>query len=82
MNVMANYYPLIAGVIAALEDNSAERRRRVYESTRTGFLNQMLKHDPQEQIALEEAIRKVEAEQMSRLGGQRGGPGGIRPSAD
>jgi hypothetical protein len=72
---MANYYPLIAGIIAALEDNSAELRRRLYENARTGFLHQMLKHDPplgessikQEQIALEEAIRRVEAEQMSRL---------------
>lgn len=72
---MTDYYPLIASVIAALEDNSAELRRRLYESARTGFLNQMLKHEPplgesfikQEQIALEEAIRKVEAEQMSRL---------------
>jgi hypothetical protein len=87
---MANYYPLIAGVIAALEDNSAERRRRVYESTRAGFLNQMLKHDPplsessmkQEQIALEEAIRKVEAEQMSRLVGQHGEPSSLRSGAD
>jgi hypothetical protein len=72
---MTDYYPLIASVIAALEDNSAELRRQLYESARSGFLNQMLKHDPplgeslirQEQIALEEAIRKVEAEQTSRL---------------
>ena len=76
---MANYYPLLANVIAALEDNSAELRRRLYESIRNGFLEQMRKHDPplrdsyikQEQIALEEAIRKVEAEQISL----RSGPG-------
>ena len=75
---MANYYPLLASVMAALETSSAESRRRLYESARTGFLEQMSKHDPplnqsylkQERIAFEEAIRKVEAEQMSRLSSQ------------
>jgi len=69
---MANYYPLLSGIIAALENSSAEFRRRIYENMRTGFLEQMRKRDPpladahvtQEQIALEEAIRKVEKEQM------------------
>jgi hypothetical protein len=73
---MANYYPLLASVIAAVEGGSAEFRRRLYQSARTGFLEQMRKHEPplsdsyikQEQIALEEAIRKVEAEKISRLG--------------
>jgi hypothetical protein len=75
---MANYYPLLANVISALENSSAEVRRRLYESARTGFLEQMSKHDPplnqsyikQERIAFEEAIRKVEAEQISRLSSQ------------
>jgi hypothetical protein len=70
---MANYYPLLASVIAALKGGSAQERRRLYESARSGFLEQMRKHDPplndsyirQEQIALEEAIRKIEAEQTS-----------------
>ena len=74
---MANYYPLIAGVVDALENSSAELRRRLYESARAGFLEQMRKHDPpldesyirKEQTALEEAIRKVEAEQMNRARG-------------
>jgi len=71
---MANYYPLIASIIEALENSSAELRRRLYENARSGFLEQMRKHDPpldesyikKEQIAFEEAIRDVEAEQMSR----------------
>ena len=53
-------------------------RRRLYESIRNGFVEQMRNHDPplmdshitQEQIALEEAIRKVEAEQMGRALGR------------
>ena len=69
---MADYYQLLSGVVTALEDNSAAVRRRIYENMRTGFLEQMRKRDPpladahvtQEQIALEEAIRKVEKEQM------------------
>ena len=72
--MMADYYPLLASVMTALETSSAELRRRLYESARTGFLEQMSKHDPplnqsyikQEQIALEEAIRRIEAEQVSR----------------
>jgi len=69
---VADYYQLLSGVVTALEDNSAAVRRRIYENMRTGFLEQMRKRDPpladahvtQEQIALEEAIRKVEKEQM------------------
>ena len=75
---MTNYYSLIANVVAALDAASAEGRRRLYESARTGFAEQMRKHDPPlsesyikaEQIALEEAIRKVEAEQLGRLAGR------------
>jgi hypothetical protein len=75
---MADYYPLLSGVMAVLENSSAELRRRLYESIRNGFVEQMRNHDPplmdshitQEQIALEEAIRKVEAEQMGRALGR------------
>jgi hypothetical protein len=79
---MANYCPLLANIIAALENDSAELRRRIYESARNGFLEQMRRHDPplmdshikQEQIAFEEAIRKVEAEQMGRATGLNANP--------
>ena len=85
---MADYYRLIASVVEALENNSAELRRRLYESARTGFLVQMRKLDPplsdsyitQEQIALEEAIRKVEAEQMGRMAATTNKPSDIDQS--
>ena len=72
--LMRDYYPLLSTVVEALEGSSAEVRRRLYESVRTGFLEQMRKREPplpdsyisQQQIALEEAIRRVEKEQMSR----------------
>jgi hypothetical protein len=71
---MADYYQLLSSVIEALEGTSAEVRRRLYENARTGFLEQMRKREPpladsyisQQQIAMEEAIRRVEKEQMSR----------------
>jgi hypothetical protein len=52
------------------------------KALRNGFLEQMRRHDPpltdshikQEQIAFEEAIRKVEAEQMGRATGLNANP--------
>jgi hypothetical protein len=75
---MADYYPLIAGVVAALDRNTAEVRRAIYENMRAGFLDQMRKRDPplseadiaQQRLSLEEAIRKVEAEQLGRMAGR------------
>ena len=75
---MPDYYPLLTSVVAAFETSTSEFRRRLYESARIGFLDQMRKHQPpldesyitQEQIALEEAIRKVEAEQLGRMVGR------------
>jgi len=71
---MADYYPLLSRVIAELDKNTAKTRRGLYQSVRTGLLNQMRKVDPpppeseitRERLALEEAIRKVEAEQLAR----------------
>jgi len=71
---MPDYYPLLSSVVEALAGTSAEVRRRLYDSARTGFLEQMRKREPpladsyinQQQIAMEEAIRRVEKEQMSR----------------
>jgi hypothetical protein len=80
---MAGYYELLSNVIEALEGTSAEVRRRLYESARTGFLEQMRKHEPplldsyinQQQIAMEEAIRRVEQEQMNRRARREDVPG-------
>jgi AAA+ ATPase superfamily predicted ATPase len=70
---MTNYYPLLASVVAALEPNTAEARRQLYESARVGFPNYLGNLDPplsdaevtRERTALEEVIRRLEAEQMA-----------------
>jgi hypothetical protein len=75
---MTNYYPLLASVVAALETNTAEARRQLYESARVGFPNYLGNLDPplsdseitRERTALEEVIRRLEAEQVARLAGR------------
>jgi hypothetical protein len=70
---MADYYPLLASVVAALETNSAEARRQLYDCARVGFPNYLGNLDPplsdsdmtRERTALEEVIRRLEAEHMA-----------------
>jgi hypothetical protein len=70
---MTNYYPLLASVVATLEPNTAEARRQLYDSARVGFPNYLGNLDPplsdsdvtRERTALEEVIRRLEAEQMA-----------------
>jgi len=60
---------------ATLDKNTAACRRALYERARTSLVTQMRKFDPplcdseirHEQFALEEAIRRFEAEKLSRL---------------
>src|SRR5215475_8937112 len=67
---MADYYPLIARAVAGLEKNTGEGRRVLYERARTALVTQLRGVVPalsesditRERLALEEAIRKVEAE--------------------
>src|SRR5580700_7754487 len=67
---MADYYPLIAKAVAGLERNTGEGRRALYERARTALVTQLRGVVPalseseitRERLALEEAIRKVEAE--------------------
>jgi hypothetical protein len=67
---MADYYPLMASVVAALEPTTAEARRQLYDSARVGFPNYLGNLDPplsdseitRERTALEEVIRRLEAE--------------------
>lgn len=67
---MADYLPLISRAVAGLEHNTGENRRVLYERARVALLNQLRGVDPpleesditRERLALEEAIRKVEAE--------------------
>jgi hypothetical protein len=72
---MADYYPLISRAVAALEKNSGENRRAIYERARAALLAQLRGVTPpldesditRERLALEESIRKVEAESARRF---------------
>jgi hypothetical protein len=71
---MANYYPLIAKAVAGLEKNTGEARRTLYERARSALVAQLRSVNPplsesditRERLALEEAIRKVEADAVRR----------------
>ena len=71
---MADYYPLIARAVAGLDKNTGENRRALYERARTALVAQLRGVDPpleetevtRERLALEESIRKVEAEAARR----------------
>ena len=70
---MTDYYPLLSSVIATLEPNTAEARRQLYDSARVGFPNYLGNLDPplseseitRERSALEEVIRRLEAEHVA-----------------
>jgi hypothetical protein len=67
---MADYHPLIARAVSGLEKNTGENRRALYERARVALVAQLRGVTPaleeseitRERLALEEAIRKVEAE--------------------
>src|SRR5436305_9619334 len=67
---MADYYPLIARAVAGLQKNTGDGRRALYERAREALVAQLRGVTPalnesdvtRERLALEEAIRKVEAE--------------------
>ncbi|MBR1179333.1 hypothetical protein JQ617_35585 [Bradyrhizobium sp. KB893862 SZCCT0404] len=84
---MADYYPLIARAIAALDPNApGESRRALYERARTALIAQLRSVQPplseseitRERLSLEEAVRKVESEaaQRARDASRPGGGGG------
>ncbi|MET4385931.1 hypothetical protein ABIB73_001676 [Bradyrhizobium sp. F1.4.3] len=88
---MADYYPLIARAISALDPNApGESRRALYERARTALIAQLRSVQPplseseitRERLSLEEAVRKVESEAAQRAreasrpgGGSRSGSG-------
>src|SRR3569623_399940 len=89
---MADYYPLIARAVAGLDPNaSGESRRALYERARTALIAQLRGVQPplteaeitRERLALEEAVRKVEAEAAHRMRGEshRSEPPRGRPDA-
>jgi hypothetical protein len=72
---MADYYPLIARAIAGLDPNaSGESRRALYERARSALIAQLRSVEPalseaeitRERLALEESVRRVEAEAVQR----------------
>jgi len=71
---MADYHPLILRAVEGLEKNTGENRRALYERARTALVAQLRGVQPaleeseitRERLALEEAIRKVEAESARR----------------
>jgi hypothetical protein len=72
---MADYYPLIARAVAGLDANATgETRRALYERARTALIAQLRGVEPalseaeitRERLALEEAVRRVEAEAAQR----------------
>ena len=77
---MADYHPLIARAVAGLEKNTGENRRALYERARTALVAQLRGVAPaldeseitRERLALEEAIRKVEAESARHAREARG----------
>jgi hypothetical protein len=72
---MADYYPLISRAVAGLEKNSGDNRRALYERARAALLAQLRGVTPalnesditRERLALEESIRKVEAESARKF---------------
>lgn len=67
---MTDYHPLIARAVEGLAKNTGEARRTLYERARAALVAQLRGVEPalsesditKERLALEEAIRKVEAE--------------------
>src|SRR5579862_7164545 len=67
---MADYHPLIARAVEGLGSSTGEARRGLYERARAALVAQLRSIEPplseaditRERLALEDAIRKVEAE--------------------
>ncbi len=67
---MTDYHPLIARAVEGLDRSTGEARRALYERARTALVTQLRAVDPplseseitKERLALEDAIRKVEAD--------------------
>jgi hypothetical protein len=67
---MAEYYPLISRAVGGLADSTGEKRHALYERARAALTKQLQTSEPplsddeikREQGALEDAIRRVEAE--------------------
>jgi hypothetical protein len=71
---MADYHPLITRAVEGLGNNTADARRTLYERARAALVAQLRGIDPplseaeitRERLALEDAIRKVEADSVRK----------------
>jgi hypothetical protein len=72
---MADYFPLISRAVAGLGKNTGENRRVLYDRARSALVAQLRGVEPglnesditRERLALEEAIRRVEADAAKRM---------------
>jgi hypothetical protein len=68
--MMADYYPVIARAVSSLADKTPQARQALYKRARVALFSELHKHDPplsldqiiQETLALDAAIKEVEAE--------------------
>jgi hypothetical protein len=82
---MADYYPLISRAVASLERNDFENRKALYERARVALLAQLRGMTPdlsesditRQQLALEEAIRRVEEDSIRRVEEERRAKEGV-----
>ncbi len=86
---MADYHPLIARAVDGLGTSTGEARRALYERARAALVAQLRGIEPplseaditRERLALEDAIRKVEAETVRKARAEpRPAPPPLRPS--
>lgn len=88
---MADYYPLIARAIAGLDPSApGEQRRALYERARSALISQLRGVQPalseaeitRERLALEDAVRRVEADAVRRAAAHAASePAPDRPAA-
>src|ERR1700740_3530600 len=79
---MTDYHPLIARAVDGLERSTGEARRALYERARTALVTQLRAVDPplseseitKERLALEDAIRKVEADAARKARAEQRAP--------
>ncbi|MFZ3309896.1 MAG: hypothetical protein WA280_11075, partial [Xanthobacteraceae bacterium] len=79
---MADYHPLIARAVESLDHSTGEARRGLYERARAALVAQLRSIEPalseaditRERLALEDAIRKVEAESVRKARNERPAP--------
>jgi hypothetical protein len=71
---MADYYPLISRAVAALDPNTPDTRAAIYARARQALMAQLRSVDPplpmaiiaREEAALDETVKRIEVETLSR----------------